>query len=98
MQNINVLVRTCPIKYNRFQNFLNLDEVNINQFKKNDKAIMFVNDEPNHLKYKDFLKDQNFILVDKIDRSRFNFDSSPLYISKYKPNIFKIFIYKYKIE
>ena len=94
MQNLNVLIRTCPIKYYRFQKLINLDEINLKEFKNNNKAIMFVNDQPSLTKYIQLLKEDNFVLVQKIDRSRFDSDSSPLFISKYVPNVFEVYIYK----
>lgn len=94
MKNINVTIRTCPVQYSRYSKFINLDEVNLKKFKTEKKSIMFVNDEESLSKYNQLLKNENFKLVKKIDKTIFNFVNSPLFVSKYKPNYFKIHIFK----
>lgn len=94
MKNINILIRTCPTKYHRYSKFVNLDQIDLKMLKKNNKAIMFINDEENLSKYNFLLKHENFKLVKKIDRTVFSFGNSPLYISKYKPNHFKLHIFQ----
>lgn len=94
MQNLNVLIRTCPYKYYRFQKFINLDEIDLKEFKRTNKAIMFVNNQSSLSKNIKLLDDEKFVLVEKIDKSRFDLGNSPLFVSQYVPNRFKIYVYK----
>lgn len=98
MKNINVLVRTCPFKYNRYNNIKNLDEINLKLIKQKNQSVMFVNDivdyKLNHTKYEKLLINEKFKLIKKIDNTKFSYGNSPLYISEYEPNILKIYIYK----
>lgn len=94
MKSIKVLIRTCPIRYNRYLSIKNLNEIDIKKIKKNNQSVMFVNDKTNFLKYKRLLEDENFHLIQTINNTKFGYLNSPLYISKYKPNLFEIYIFK----
>ena len=94
MKNINTIVRTCPIKYSRYTKFINLNQIDLKKLKIKEKTIMFLNDDESLSKYNQLLKNENFKLVKVIDNTRFSFGNSPLFISKYKPNQFKIYIFK----
>jgi hypothetical protein len=94
MKNIEVLIRVCPIKYHRYSVFKNLDQINLQKIKNEEKSIMFINDEKSIKKYGKLLSENNFQLVEKIDNTKFNFKNSPLFISKYRPNKFELYIYK----
>ena len=94
MKNIKVLIRVCPIKYHRYSVFKNLDQVNLQKIKNEEKSIMFINDEKSIKKYQKLLSENNFQLIKKIDHTKFDFKNSPLYISKYRPNKFELYIYR----
>lgn len=94
MKNIKVLIRVCPIKYHRYAVFKNLDQVNLQKIKNEEKSIMFINDEKSIKKYQKLLSENNFQLIKKIDHTKFDFKNSPLYISKYRPNKFELYIYR----
>ena len=94
MKNINAIVRSCPIKYDKYLKIINLDQIDLKKLKEKKKSIMFVNDEENLSKYNHLLKNENFKLVKKIDKTKFSFGHGPLFLSKYNPNYFKIHIFK----
>ena len=94
MKNINVIIRTCPVRYNRYLKVINLDQIDLKKLKTKKKSIMFVNDEERLSKYNLLLENENFKLVKKIDKTKFIYEDSPLFISKYKPNYFEIHIFK----
>jgi hypothetical protein len=95
MKNIKIKIRTCPKRYNRFNSvFLDLDKINLKEIKEEKKSIMFLNDRVNLIKYQNFLSENNFKLVEEINKTKFDYHNSPLFISKKKPNRFEIYIYR----
>ena len=94
MKNINAIIRLCPVKYNKYLKIFNLDQIDLKKLKEKKKSIMFVNDEENLSKYNLLLKNENFKLVKKIDKTKFSFGHGPLFLSKYNPNYFEIHIFK----
>ena len=94
MKKIDILISNCPFKFYRYKSIKNLDEINLKNIKKNNKSIIFVNDNKNLKKYENLLENENFKLVKSINKTKFDYTNSPLYISKYKPNLFEIYIFK----
>lgn len=94
MKKIDVLISNCPLKFHRYKSIKNINEINLKKIKTNDKSIIFVNDNENLKKYKNLLENENFKLVKSINRTKFDYTNYPLYISKYKPNLFEVYIFK----
>lgn len=94
MKKIDILISNCPFKFYRYKSIKNLNEINLKNIKKNNKSIIFVNDNKNLKKYENLLENENFKLVKSINKTKFDYTNSPLYISKYKPNLFEIYIFK----
>jgi hypothetical protein len=95
MKNIKIKIRTCPKKYNRHNNvFLDLDKINLKEIKEEKKSIMFLNDRENLIKYQNILSENNFKLIKEINKTKFDYHNSPLFISEKKPNRFELFIYR----
>ena len=95
MNSLQIIIKTCPVnKYYRYSLFYNLNDINLKNVKEENKSIIFLNDDIDHLKYKDLLKLNGFELFNSIEKTNFNFTNSPLFISKYKPNLFNLYIYK----
>ncbi len=55
---------------------------------------MFLNDRVNLIKYQNILSENNFKLIEEINKTKFDYHNSPLFISEKKPNRFEIFIYR----
>ena len=94
MKNIDAIIRTCPVQFSRYSDSIDLDQIDIKKLKTKNKSIMFVNDKVSLSKYNLLLKNENFKLVKKIEKTKFSFGDSPLFISKYTPNYFEIYIFK----
>ena len=94
MKKIDVLRSNCPLNFHRYKSIKNINEINLKKIKKENKSIIFVNDNTNLKKYKKLLEDENFKLIKSINRTKFDYSNSPLYISKYKPNLFEVYIFK----
>ena len=87
-------IRTCPTRTYRYSEFIEFDDIDLEDIKNNNKSIMFLNNENSISNNKEKLKKYNFRLIKSIDKTKFKYFSQLMYISKYKPNLYIVKIYK----